>query len=85
MRGKNFAYLWATGLFLLVSVTDSLFALPDAEAHDNPDQIESLAPCKSNSGMPSTVASNLERASGEVPMLTPSKVWRNLVCSLTGD
>lgn len=85
MRGKNFAYLWATGLFLLVSVTDSLFALPAADAHDNPAEIESLVPCKSTTGMPSTVASNLERANGEVPMLTPSKVWRNLVCSLAGN
>ncbi len=85
MRVKYAAYLSATGLFVLVSVTDTLFALPAEQLHDNRAEIEALEPCKKQSGMPLTVASTLERANGEVPMLTPAKVWRNLACSLTGN
>ncbi len=85
MRGKYGAYLWATGLFLLISATDTLFALPAPASLDGLAQTVSLPTCKTQTGMPTAVASNRERSSCAVPMQTASGVWKNLVCSLSGN
>ena len=85
MRGKNFAYLWATALFLLVSVTDSIFALPSEDSESESLESASQQLCKTDTGMPSGVSSGQERASGSIPVITESKTWKNLVCSFSGN
>lgn len=85
MRGKYAAYLWASGLFLLIAATDTLFALPADGSLDKLAVTVSLPKCQSETGMPSSVASSRERSSGQVPMQTPSGVLKNLVCSLSGN
>ena len=85
MRGKNFAYLWASGLFLLIAVTDSLFALPVADLDLELAETDALPKCTSETAMPASVARNLEGTANEVMVLTPSKVLKNLVCSLSGN
>ena len=85
MRGKNFAYLWASGLFLLIAATDSLFALPVADLNGELADADFLPKCTSETVMPSSVTRNLEGTADEVIVLTPSKVLKNLVCSLSGN
>ena len=85
MRGKNSAYLWASGLFLLIAVTDSLFALPVADSDFNLADNDALPKCSSKTVMPSTVARNLEGTADEVMVLSPAKILKNLVCSLSGN
>jgi hypothetical protein len=84
MRGKYGAYLWATAVFLLFSATDTLFALPEPGRHDHQPDVQALPSCRSDTGMPSMVASSRERANGEVPMLTPSRILKNLACTFSG-
>lgn len=85
MRRKNFAYLWAMALFLLVSVTDSIFALPAQDSDSASPESASQQFCNSDSGLPSGVSNGREPASTGALMLVKTKVWKNLVCLLPAN
>lgn len=85
MRRKNFAYLWAMALFLLVSVTDSIFALPAQDSDSELSATASQQLCHTDSGLPSGVSNGPEPAPTGALMLVKTKVWKNLVCLLPAD
>ena len=85
MRRRNFAYLWAMALFLLVSLTDSIFALP---AQDSDSELLEPAPsqfCNTDAGLPSGDSRGHEPASAGSLPLVKSRAWKNLVCLLPGN
>lgn len=85
MRGKYFAYLWAIVVFLLFSITDTLFALPyTGEAAEAARNVPETT-CTAKSSLPGTLSHPADRSPAESPMITASKVWKNLACSLSGN